>query len=368
MKFNDPASILAALVRIPSVSGDEAQAAAWVAEFLLDAGIDVERLGNSVVGRLGTGEPPVLLLHSHLDTVPVGDGWTRDPYEAKWVDGKCYGRGSSDAKASVAAMLWAAAHLAGRRDDGSPPRAGTVLFALTACEETNNSGMSAVLARVGMPDYAVCGEPTGLQVVNAQSGLAVVTARWTGTSCHAAHVASVPNENALLLASRELLQVAPFVELPGEHPWLGRSRAVATQFQSGSRHNVVPGEAEAIFDARLVPPHSGADVQAALQARMPRAHIQIRSDRLRAVSTDSGHPLVKIALSLAGREHPIGSATMSDMALLAGVSAIKCGPGETSRSHAPDEFVLATELQAGARFYQQMVPALFRAVASSLRT
>ena len=63
-------------------------------------------------------------------------------------------------------------------------------------------------ARLGLPDGAVTGEPTGLEVVRAQSGLAVLRAVWSGRSCHAAHVARVPHDNALLAAARELVRAS----------------------------------------------------------------------------------------------------------------------------------------------------------------
>src|SRR5690606_17466587 len=123
---------------------------------------------------------------SHLDTVPVGEGWTRAALEGKWEGDVLFGRGANDAKASAAAMMAAVVELS-RRSDLS----GRVRLALTAREETDNAGVAAVLARTGLPDAAVTGEPTGLEVVRAQAGLAVLTATWSGRSCHAAHAARV---------------------------------------------------------------------------------------------------------------------------------------------------------------------------------
>ena len=69
------------------------------------------------------------------------------------------------------------------------------------------------------------------------------------------------------------------------------------------------------------------------------------------------------ALKASGKPAAIGSRTMSDMALLAGVPAVKCGPGETVRSHTPNEWVTVEELEVACRFYVEVVPAALAATA-----
>lgn len=369
-----PAELLARLVAVASPSGDEAAVADLVQRLCADEGLATERVGHSVLLRVGAGGPR-LFLNSHLDTVPVGAGWTGDPLDARWREADervperyMCARGANDAKASCAAMLHAAFELA-----RGPEPPGTLLVALVACEETTNAGMADVLARLGAdeaPDAAVTGEPTGLEVVRAQSGLAVLEAHWSGRACHAAHVARVPNENALTLAARELAAFPDHVELPGAHPLLGASTLTPTVLRAGERHNLVPDRAVCTFDARLAPPHDAAECARLLAERLPSARIEVRSERLRPVETAGEHPLVRCALAATGRTSAVGSSTMSDMALLAGVPAIKCGPGRTERSHTADEHVTEAELLAGCAFYRALVPAWFatatqRAVSAS---
>jgi acetylornithine deacetylase len=359
----DPRRLLAALVAIASPSGSEKDIADFVAALLAAWRIDVERLGNTLVATVSRGAGPRFLLNSHLDTVPAGNGWTRDPLAARWEGDKLYGRGSNDAKASVAAMLCALRGFA----ETPGARGGVVQLALTEGEETVNVGMGKVLERYGVPDGAVTGEPTGLEVVRAQSGLAVLTAEWRGRSCHAAHVARVEHDNALLAAAADVSRTAPWLALDGEHPLLGPSTIATTVLRSGERHNVVPDRAEALFDARLSTLHSANDAAELLRVRMPRATVAVRSARLQPFETREGHPLVAAALRAAGRERAIGSSTLSDMALLQGVPAVKCGPGQTARSHTPDEFVLAGELEDGVGFYGRFVPLALEALAASSR-
>jgi acetylornithine deacetylase len=352
---HDPAQLLAQLVAIESPSGHEAALSDFVADLCGAWKLDCERLGATLVASVHFGAGPRLLYNSHLDTVPIGGGWTRPSISSAWDGDVLWGRGSNDAKVSVASMLWALRTLAESRSAAAGAR-GVLQLALTECEETSNVGMTKVLAAFGAPDAAVTGEPTGLEVVRAQSGLAVLTASWTGKSCHAAHVARVEHQNALLLAVEDLRHTAPWLALPGEHALLGASTIATTVFKSGERHNVVPDRAEALFDARLSPLHSGDDACAFLRGRMPHAELSVKSARLRPFETAADHPLVRTALEIAGREHALGSSTLSDMALLQGVPAIKCGPGQTARSHTPDEFVLRGELEAGVDFYTRFAP------------
>jgi len=352
--------LLQQLVAIPSVSREEDRIATFVQSEIEGAGLECRRIGNTVLARYGQSGGPRLLLNTHLDTVPVGEGWTHDPFAAEWSGGKLYGRGSNDAKASVASMLVCMMQLA----EAGTELPGEVWLALNEREETDNFGMGRTLEHLGMPDAAVTGEPTSLEIVRAQSGLAVLIAEWTGRSCHAAHVAGVEHDNALLKAAADIQQAGPFGLLPEEHALLGASTIAPTVLHSGERHNVVPDHAQAIFDARLAPPYSGADAMQWLVERMPSAELRLRSDRLRAVETAESHPLVKTALECAGKREAIGSATLSDMALLPGIPAVKCGPGATERSHTPDEFVLASEVEDGTRFYGALVPAALEALSA----
>lgn len=356
-----PAGLLSELVSIPSPSGEEARVARHVCARLETAGIAHELVGDSVVARVGarSAGAPRLLLVSHLDTVPVGEGWSGDPYDGTWRDGRLVARGANDAKASCVAMLTAAASVA--REGGL---AGELIVALNACEETSSAGMQAVLARIGLPDAAVVGEPTGLRVVRAQAGLAVLVAEWSGRACHAANVARVDHVNALFVAATELAEIEPWNALPGEHPLLGATTIVPTVMHAGTRHNVVPDRAEVTFDARVTPDRDASACVDWLERHLPHATIRVRSERLRPVETPADHPLVVAALEASGTEEAIGSSTLSDMALLAGVPAVKCGPGESARSHVADEFVTETELLAGCAFYHDVARAALARLAA----
>ncbi|MEJ2208131.1 MAG: M20/M25/M40 family metallo-hydrolase, partial [Anaerolineae bacterium] len=105
------ASFLQDLVRIPSLSTQEEAVALRFAQEMRRVGFDevwTDRIGN-VIGRIGAGHGPKLLLNGHMDTVDVGglSRWPIAPYEGMIRDGILYGRGACDMKAGLAAMVYA---------------------------------------------------------------------------------------------------------------------------------------------------------------------------------------------------------------------------------------------------------------------
>src|ERR1017187_6305786 len=129
---------LAEFVAIKSVSGGEAALADRIGAILQDAGMAPQRNGRNVWARRGEGGP-CLRLNSHIDTVPAVEGWTSDPWTPRIEDGSLFGRGASEAKASVAAML------EGFLTAPMPAR-GSLLFAATCDEETGGGGRQEVWA------------------------------------------------------------------------------------------------------------------------------------------------------------------------------------------------------------------------------
>jgi acetylornithine deacetylase len=348
----DACALLAELVRIPSPSGSETEVRAHLIALLESSGLNPERVGDSLLVTIRKTNGPTLLLNTHMDTVPAGPSWTADPHAGCWDSGQLTGLGANDAGAALVSMIHATLHYA-----ADPDAIGTLQLAITACEETTNRGMEDILNHTGLPAGAITGEPTGLAVVRAQAGLGVLLADWTGSSCHAAHAAKVEHTNALLLATSELADFPQCITLENVHPLLGASTITCTQLNSGDRHNRVPDAAQAVFDCRLAPPHTAGECAELLAKRLPQATISIRSERLRPVETPNEHPFVAACLASSNADAPTGSATMSDMALLADIPAVKCGPGETARSHVPDEFILQSEVEAGCAFYARAIPA-----------
>jgi acetylornithine deacetylase len=91
--------------------------------------------------------------------------------------------------------------------------------------------------------------------------------------------------------------------------------------------------------------------------RLVMGEVRVLSDRLLPRETSEAEPLVAAALQARPEARLFGSATLSDLVFMAGIPALKCGPGRTERSHTPDEFVLESEILEGSRFYTRFVRA-----------
>ncbi len=341
-----------AIVAIRSVSGEEAAVADFLGDLLRRNRVAVTRLGSSLLATVGTG--PVLLLDTHLDTVPPAPGWTRDPWDVQVIDGKVYGLGSNDAKASVAAMT--AAFLA----FGEADLPFTLALALVEGEETRGTGTEAVLAELSRrgtpPEAAVVGEPTGLDIAIAQKGLMVLELVARGEACHAAHAAALGAPNAARRLAHDLVALEG-VRLRLLHmPQLGPVTLEPTQLRAGTARNVVPGEAVALLDARTTPGLHGRALVERVEAAVA-GEVRVISERLKPRETSAGSPLVDAAREARPEARLFGSATLSDLVFMEGIPAVKCGPGKTERSHTADEYVLESEILDGARFYTRLVRA-----------
>ena len=96
--------------------------------------------------------------------------------------------------------------------------------------------------------------------------------------------------------------------------------------------------------------------------------MSVRSDRLVPIETPPDVPIVKAACAAAGNKLPQGSATMSDMVFLAGMPAVKIGPGQSVRSHTRDEFIIDAELLDGAATYGEIIRSYFAAARRTLHS
>ena len=343
-----PAQILETLVGIPSPSKSEGAIADWITSLVQENGIAVQRKGNNLwfqVGRSG----PRLLVNSHLDTVPPCAGWETDPYEPKWQEDRLYGLGSNDAKGCVTAMLCAALQLA-----KSPQSVGTAIFAFTAEEEIGGQGISTILEEIGVLDAAIVGEPTSLQACGAQRGMLILKCIARGRSGHVAHASLA--DNAIHKAARDIGKLAA-LSFPG-HPLLGAAKAEVTQFNGGLARNQVPDTAEFFVDIRTTP---NLDHQALAKelASQLESEVLIHSGRYLPKATDPKHPILKAALLANGCAGSVGSHTTSDWAFLGDLPTVKIGPGDTHRSHRPNEYITREELHAGAECYLSLIRAYF---------
>ena len=330
---------------IPSVSGQEGPAAEFVAAYAQRRGLDVVRDETSV--RVSVGDErsgATLVLASHLDVVPPGDGWTRDPFAPVIEAGLLYGRGSGDAKASVSAMLLALTDVA----KGGGPKAGRVLAIFSYGEETRSATMPEAVKRAGPLDAALVGEPTNLQFAIAQRGLMMVDLVARGTQRHAGYAADGA-PNAIAALAHDLVKLDGIVA-ERVHPVLGATTVTPTVLEAGISRNVTPPVATAILDVRSTPAWTHDELEVALRERLV-SEVTVTSKRLVPCETPANSRLLAAARAVAPDAMLYGSPTCSDWCFMRHLDAIKVGPGTSRRSHTPDEAVDLAEVTAARAFY-----------------
>jgi len=347
--------LLEFLVSTPSVSGNEDKIANNLSGILAGEEFRIRREGNSIWYTLGKRQRPHLLLLSHLDTVPPCAGWSSNPFKAHVEGGKLIGLGANDAKGSVAAMIMTARELQHGDLEGS------ITFAFVSDEERGGEGIQTIKPKLGHIDAAIVGEPTSLQVCTAQRGLLILRCIAHGKASHAAHAHL--GDNAIHKAARDISRLTVMEFEP--HEDLGATRAEVTQINGGLARNQVPDRCDFFVDLRTTPNLDHATVAGEIGARL-ESEVAIHSHRYEPVATNASEVVVRAALEVADASAGIGSVTTSDWAFLRGIPAVKVGPGDTNRSHRPNEYLLLSELEKGVAFYSQFIATYFRMAAAEV--
>ncbi len=350
--MGEAARLLTELVRVPSPSGQEGAVARRLEEWATGRGLEVSRDETGVRMTVrGRSPGPSLLMASHLDTVPPGDGWKVDPYTGEIRDGILTARGAVDAKASVAAMAVAAAFLS---SDGGPS-SGELTVLATYAEETRHTTMPRALEMLErVPSAAVVGEPTGLQPAIAQRGLLILEARWRGEQIHAGWAASLPGRpaNAIFAAARDLA-VLETLDFGREHPVLGHVTVTPTVLTAGVARNVTPPQCTCALDVRTTPAWGHDEIVERIRGAM-EGELAVLSDRLLPAETPPGSRLLAAVMRVLPGSRPFGSPTASDWVWLRHLDALKLGPGDSTRSHRPNEAIELAEVDRAAAVYEAL--------------
>jgi acetylornithine deacetylase/succinyl-diaminopimelate desuccinylase-like protein len=348
--------------------GEEAATVAVLAAVASELGLDVcetaVRPGrNNIRITLPGGPGPGLLLLGHTDVVPVGDGWTRDPYGGVVEDGRIYGRGASDMKGGLASALTAMAAL---RD---AELSGPVELAALVDEEEIGIGISAYVESATQP-FAGCitAEPTDLQTVVGARGASYLRVEIHGTACHAGKPGD--GANAIYGAAEVVAEIERMhLELAQRpHPLLGPATWSVGQINGGTSGSIVPAECVVVADRRLLPGESAVSVLEDVRGRIAGLRLQERGltvdvtmpmempafetpvDSLLAATVDA-------ALADAGGPGlpPGGWSAACDGGFVArdlGVPVVVLGPGSVNTAaHRPDESVAIEELVVATRAY-----------------
>ena len=371
---------LARLVAIDTQNppGHEALAAQYLRDLLVTDGFDVSLQEHkpgrvNVVARLENGAGPVFAFNTHMDVVPVGDGWSSDPLGLTERDGRLYGRGACDCKGPLAAMLESLRMLVADRAAWS----GTLLGVFVADEEIASEGAKFYTASRPKIDAAVVGEPTSNAIFSAHKGSLRPVVRVYGVSAHS----GTPHlgENAIYRAGELLGLVAEHhdkVVRHRSHPLVGAASLTVTRINGGHADNVLPGACDVLLDRRMVPGEDEEEVKReigellmlALERFGLRAEVvDYKATTGGATETALDSPIVQASLA-ASRAHgvakpgPFGFQGGCDLVHFRsiGTQGTVIGPGDLAVAHKPDEFVPVDEFITSSLIYRDVAKAMLR--------
>lgn len=241
------------LIRIQSYSGQEESLVKELQKFMCSNGFDEVHIDDygSITGCIKGNRPGKrLLLDGHIDTVTVSDPskWSFDPFGGTICNNRIYGRGTSDMKGAVSAMLCAVKYLA---EDLKREFSGEVYITGTVHEECFEGVAAQKICERVKPDVVIIGEASGLNIKRGQRGRAEIVLETFGRQAHSAN----PDKgiNAIYQMSSIIEEVKKLEYV--EHDFLGKGILVLTDIVSSPYpgSSVVPDYCRCTFDRRLLP-------------------------------------------------------------------------------------------------------------------
>ncbi|MFQ5407802.1 MAG: YgeY family selenium metabolism-linked hydrolase [Anaerolineales bacterium] len=372
-----------ALVRISSPPGEEQDVTAFLLSDLQTRGFDQVRADEhgSIVAVVEGAQPgPTLLFDAHTDTVGVAPGvpWQHAPYGGEVVGDRIYGRGSSDMKGALAAMIVAAAAL-----DRSA-LAGRVVISASVMEEVLEGVALRAVMETEQPDLVVIGEASDLKLVHGGRGRAEIRLESIGRPAHtsAPHL-GLNAVHALLPAVQAIGQLA----LPND-PVVGPGVMALTDIISEPYpgHSVIPSRCRATYDRRLGPGETPEAVLASLAdlPTLPGAKLDVSIVEGRYTSATgtelqsrkwfpawllpeddpfvraAAHGLESVGLPVMFSTYQFCTNAAYSMGE-AGVPTIGFGPSREALVHIVDEYVEVQQLEQAARGYRAIMEGIVRA-------
>jgi succinyl-diaminopimelate desuccinylase len=365
----DPIELTRELIRFETVNppGNETPCAEYLGGILEQAGFEIayhpmEENRANLIARIGgaAGKKP-LCLSGHVDVVPLGAApWSVPPFAAEMADGKIFGRGSTDMKSGVAAIISAVVEMAPRLG-GTP---GLVLV-ITAGEERGCQGANFLAAQAGVLGEAgalLVAEPTSNRPLNGHKGVLWVEGRATGVTAHG----SMPEkgENAVYKAARIIGRLETLKLEEGRNLTAGLPTLSVGWFHGGMNINSIPDEATFGLDIRMVPGLTDEDVLANL-AGIGGTEVHFsRLGNSSHVYTDPSDPwfaqVREIAADITGERHqPAIASYFTDASALAKAYGYPpvciLGPGEADMAHQTDEYCYVRRIEEARAAYAEII-------------
>lgn len=340
---------------------------AFIEDYLLQHGVTSRRVvsadgeKSSLFATIGPAVEGGVALSAHTDVVPVtGQTWTSDPFTVRMDQGRLYGRGTSDMKGFIAAVLAAVPDFT-RRNLKTP-----IHLAFSYDEEIGCIGVRPMLAEFSKtlpkPHMVIVGEPTSMQVVDAHKG----PVRWqVDIKGRAAHSSMAPlGVNAITYAARMITELERIEAKLKQDPRDERfdppyATLQVTKLEGGTALNIIPVNTVFGFEIRALPGLDPDIIERALRdfaeneclpemrTIAPEADILItRTGMVPPFGADRASDVVALALKLTGQNqtYTVSYATEAGLFQDTGSPAVVCGPGDIAQAHTADEWIAEGEI------------------------
>ena len=364
------------MIRTPSLSMEEEQAARLVAKRMEQIGFDevaIDPIYNVVGYLYGDNPAPELIFNGHIDHVPPGE--MPEPYSGKIADGSKYGvkgqviegRGACDMKGAVASMIYAAKAL---KKSGAIFKKTFVMTAVVREEMAKGEGILRLLEQGGLKGkMAVSGEATRLQVHLGHRGKLEFTVRVKGKTAHASNPSR--GINAVYKMCDLIQDMREHYKLPS-HPMLGDCTFTVIDIVSGPGRlgPITPDWCEIALDRRYLPEETAASVQEEIEALIDKrgekdpdfkGTVELVKDFLPLYCPEN-EPVVSIIQD--AREAVLGD--RGDLSVWkfgvdgtfiqrAGIPCAGFGPGDERFAHTPEDHVPISDLISSCEVYAEII-------------
>jgi acetylornithine deacetylase len=316
-----------------------------------------------------------VILSGHTDVVPVeGQDWATDPFALTEINGRLYGRGTSDMKAFSAIALSLVPEMS------AAPLKRPVIFALSYDEEIGLLGAPHMIAEIKdklpAPSAVIVGEPTMMKVIDGHKGIASFRTIVTGFTTHSSQtdrgVSAVEAAAKLIAKISEMRlenQRAADPNSPFSPPY---TTMTVNLVRGGTQVNIMAGECVFEWDCRVIPGDSAADfldrfnacaeeIEAEMRRKAPACRIVTAArSNAPALKPSPDNPAADLAKAITGLNATdvVSYCAEAGQFQDAGFSTVVCGPGSIDQAHQPNEYIAIDQLAEGTAFIRKLIARL----------
>jgi len=370
-------ALLKNLIKINSINppGNELEVAKVIDSYARDAGLHtvikpLTKNRSNIIVRLNGKDPSraPLIFSGHLDTVPIGDNtWNADPFSGEIIDGKLYGRGTSDMKGGVAALIEAMKVLNSHSDKPD----ADIIFVGTAGEEVDCFGASEIIKDDTLKNAAamIIAEPSNGKVFCAHKGALWLQITVYGKTAHG----SMPEQGTnAIIHMHELLDKLRRYKFTytQDHNLLGKPTLNIGTITGGIQTNVVPDRCTVTLDIRTIPETSHQDIINDIEGILAmmndenqdfNAEIEVKNN-LPALENVNNNEFVQLAMDVnydlyGVKKEDIGANYYTDASIYSSalnIPIIIYGPGNEAVAHQPDEYIEIESFLNSISYYVEL--------------